>query len=103
MIRAYPRSVILVALPEGRPLPGFAPEQGRKMPDAVAPVFPPAHPGALESLPSHLLARRLHWPRADVPTLRQIFRTLHALHIVAEVLQHLFQLGAQRRPPRRPV
>src|SRR4051794_35105702 len=82
----YGRSVAAgLSLPEGFPLALIAAVEGVEMADGVRPVLPPTHPGQLQPLSHHRLARALHRPVADAPALGQVLRVLHPMRVPLQI------------------
>src|SRR4051794_10110617 len=99
----YGRSVAPeISLPEGIPLALFAAVEGAEMTDRVRPVLPPTHPGQLQPLPHHRLARALHRPAADAPTLRQVLRVLHPMRVPLQITDQVGD-GSLEAGTTRPV
>ncbi len=83
------------------PLAGLTLEQRTQVAHLVGAVGPPPHPGQLQSLADDRFAPRFHGPRTNQPAVRQVNGIVHAMHVVAEVAQHLLVFGLQRRLARR--
>ena len=79
------------------PLAGLAGVEGAEVGHGVGAGLAPAHPGALEAAADHLLARRLHRARADLPAAPQVVRIVHAVRLVLEVHQRRSEALAQGR------
>ena len=66
----------------------------------MGPVLAPAHPGQLQPLAHHRLARALHRAAADAPAVGQVFGVLHPVRVPLEVTDQLVDRLAQARPAR---
>ena len=84
-------------IPEGVPAGGFAEVEGAEVADGVRPVLAPTHSAAFQPIAHHRLAGRLHRAGADLPTVANVGRIVHAVFVIAEVLHRLAMHFPNRR------
>ena len=73
--------------------------EGAEMANGVGSVLAPAHPGQLQALAHHRLARALHRAAADAPALGLVFGILHPVGVTPQVTEQLGDRFAQAGSP----